>query len=290
MNSGEVAGAALPVSELDLHIREGRMRYLHAGSGPPVLLVHGLLAYSFSWRFVIPHLAPHFTVYAPDLLGTGYSDRVAGLDCSLRASAERLLEFSAALGLDSFALVGTSHGGALAAMMTALAAERGRPRVTRLVLVAPVNPYSRHGRHLTRFLATRFGAGAFRAAAPLLQHLTHFWLARMFGDPRRIPPDSVPGYRAPLRQPGTFDHGLAIVRCWHADLRQLESLYPCLAATPTLLMWGDRDAAVLPESAVPLQQAIPGAELILFPGIGHLPYEECPDDFNRVLLAFLQRE
>jgi len=54
------------------------MRYLSAGSGPPLLLVHGLLGYSFSWRFTIPALAQHATVYAIDLLGTGFSDRPPG--------------------------------------------------------------------------------------------------------------------------------------------------------------------------------------------------------------------
>jgi pimeloyl-ACP methyl ester carboxylesterase len=51
------------------------MRYLRAGSGPPLVLLHGLMGYSFSWRFAIPALAPLRTCYAPDLLGAGFSDR-----------------------------------------------------------------------------------------------------------------------------------------------------------------------------------------------------------------------
>jgi pimeloyl-ACP methyl ester carboxylesterase len=285
MMASYITTAGLLISEHDIRLRAGRVRYLRAGSGPPVVLVHGLLAHSFSWRFVIPHLAPHFTVYAPDLLGAGYSDRVPGLDCALPASAERILEFCDALGLGAFDLVGTSHGGALATMVAATAPHR----IRRLVLVAPVNPWSRHGRRLTRVLATPLAAAAFRAASPWLLKLTYFWLARMFGDPRRIPPDSVAGYVAPLRRPGSIAYGLSIVRCWRADLRLLEGVYSRLAGIPTLLMWGDSDAAVLPDSAARVQQAIPGSELVIFPGIGHLPYEECPADFNRALLAFLQR-
>jgi acyl carrier protein len=93
------------VSEHDIRIAGHRLRYLRAGSGPAVVLVHGLLGYSFSWRFVMPYLAPHFTVYAPDQLGIGFSERVAGLDCSLRAHADRMLEFCERLGLDSLDLV-----------------------------------------------------------------------------------------------------------------------------------------------------------------------------------------
>src|SRR4029079_8659145 len=130
-----------------------RMRYLRAGSGSPLLLIHGLMGYSFSWRFNIADLAPIRTVYAPDLVGTGYSARPQGLDCSCRACAERVFEFLDQEGIRSVDLVGTSHGGGVAVMMAATRPER----IKRLVLVAPVNPWSKHGLWITKILATRFG-------------------------------------------------------------------------------------------------------------------------------------
>src|SRR5258707_4689204 len=93
-----------------------RMRYLRAGYGPPLILLHGLLGYSFSWRYTIPALTPYATVYAPDLLGAGFSDRPAGLDHSMRGTARRLLQFIERLGGSSFDLLGTSHCGAVAMM------------------------------------------------------------------------------------------------------------------------------------------------------------------------------
>src|ERR1700686_5551163 len=63
-----------------LDLPDGRMGYLKAGSGPALILLHGLLGYSFSWRYTMPALAPYATVYAPDMLGAGFSDRPAGLD------------------------------------------------------------------------------------------------------------------------------------------------------------------------------------------------------------------
>ena len=56
-----------------------RMRYLRAGSGPALVLLHGLLGYSFSWRYTMPALAPYATVYAPDMMGAGFSDRPGGM-------------------------------------------------------------------------------------------------------------------------------------------------------------------------------------------------------------------
>src|SRR5580698_4979258 len=104
------------VEECWMDFDGARMRYLRAGSGPALILLHGLLGYSFSWRFTMPALAPYATVYAPDLLGAGFSDRAYALDYSLRATAKRVVRFAEQLGLPSLDLLGTSHGGAVAMM------------------------------------------------------------------------------------------------------------------------------------------------------------------------------
>src|ERR1700694_1813659 len=153
------------VEECWMDMDGARLRYLRAGSGPPVVLLHGLLGYSFSWRYTIPALAPYATVYAPDMLGSGFSHRPAGLDCSLRAVAQRLLGFVEKLGLSRFDLVGTSHGGAVAMMAAAQSLDStaaGTAKMGKLVLVAPVNPYSAHGRWLAPFLGGPVGAPLFR--------------------------------------------------------------------------------------------------------------------------------
>src|SRR5258707_12218218 len=107
------------VEDCWMDIDGARMRYLRAGSGPALILLHGLLGYSFSWRYTMPALAPYATVYAPDMLGAGFSDRPARLDYSLRGMAQRLLRFNSGPGISSFDLLGTSHGGAVAMMAAA---------------------------------------------------------------------------------------------------------------------------------------------------------------------------
>ena len=74
------------------------------------------------------------------------------------------------------------------------------------------------------------------------------------------------------------------------DLRELEATLPKLANVPTLFMWGSKDSAVYASSAAPLAKYFPNSELIIFPGIGHLPYEECAEEFNRALIEFLTSE
>jgi pimeloyl-ACP methyl ester carboxylesterase len=283
MNSVCLAPAIPGTHECWADVSGYRMRYLRAGSGPPLLLIHGLLGYSFSWRFTIPALSDLRTMYAPDLLGTGFSDRISGLTCGARACAERMVELMDGLGIDSVDLVGTSHGGGVAVLMATMAPER----VRKLVLVAPVNPWSPHGKLITRMIATRFGTLAFRTATPVIEAMSNVWLRRIYGDPQRISPGTLEGYKAPLSIPGMWQYGLGVVGCWQNDLRELEDAYMRIQQ-PTLLMWGDRDVAVYASSASEVKKRIAQAELKVLGGAGHLPYEEVPEEFNRELRAFLR--
>ncbi|MGC1371390.1 MAG: alpha/beta hydrolase [Candidatus Sulfotelmatobacter sp.] len=292
-------GAAIPsfpgtsagVEECWIDLGGARLRYLRAGSGPPLVLLHGLLGYSFSWRFAIPALAPYATVYAPDMMGAGFSDRPPGLDHSMRGTAQRMLRWMELLGISSCDLLGTSHGGAVAMMAAAESLKRGSsPQVRRLVLVAPVNPFSAHGRLLAPFFGSNFGSACFRLFIPQMHFLYPYWHARMYGGRSLIPPDSLAGYLAPLAKPGLFEHALSIVRTWTEDLRELRATLPELASIPTLLMWGSKDPAVHASSAEPLAKYFPHSRTIIFPGVGHLPYEECADEFNRELIKFLKSD
>ncbi len=268
-----------------------RMRYLRAGSGPPLILLHGLLGYSFSWRYTMPALAPYATVYAPDMIGAGFSDRSDAIDYSMLGTAKRVLQFISRLGISSFDLLGTSHGGAVAMMM---AAQCQLPDSTlhlrRLILVAPVNPFSAHGRRLAPFAGSKYGSVLFRFGVfrmPFLYPMIH---SRLYGDRRRIPPGTLEGYIAPLAKPGFFNHALSIVATWKQDLVRLQQTLPTLSKIPTLLIWGSKDAAVYASSAELLAKYFPHSKTIIFPGIGHLPYEECPEEFNRALIEFLTHE
>jgi pimeloyl-ACP methyl ester carboxylesterase len=273
------------VEECWMEFDGARMRYLKAGFGPGLILLHGLMGYSFSWRYVMPALAPYATVYAPDLLGAGFSDRPP-IDHSMHATALRVLKFADNLGLKSFDLLGTSRGGAVAMAAAAECVDTGRLR--RLVLVCPVNPYSAHGRWLAPFFGTPFGAAIFRAAIVRRPSLYPYFHGRLFADRNKIPPGSLAGYSAPLAKPGLFEHALGIVQTWSSDLLELEALLPKLADVPTLLMWGTKDPAVYFSSMEPLARHFRNVKTVVFPGVGHLPYEECAEEFNRALIQFLK--
>jgi pimeloyl-ACP methyl ester carboxylesterase len=282
------------VEEHWLELPDGRMRYLKAGSGRPLILIHGLMGYAFSWRFALPALAPHAAVYALDNLGAGFSTGTDGLDSTVGATAERVLEFADALGIKEFDLLGTSHGGGVAIMVAAICAERGRNepsggRLRRLVLVAPVNPWSPHGKRLAPFLGSPVGTFVFRNTIERGRSLDSVLLRRLFGDGTKIPPDSLAGYRLPVIKNHALRHAVRIVKGWTADLAELEKALPKIRDYPTLLIWGTRDRAVDFQSAEPLRRNFRNVLLVALEGVGHLPYEEAPEEFNRALIDFLTR-
>ena len=84
-----------------------------------------------------------------------------------------------------------------------------------------------------------------------------------------------------------LSHASRIVRNWTADLAELETTLPRIRDYPTLLIWGTRDRAVDFRSAEPLRRNFRDARLVAFKGVGHLPYEEAPDEFNHALVEFL---
>ena len=271
------------------------MRYLYAAPSnskssdpenttvPTVLLLHGVLGYSFSWRFTIPALSRQFRVFAPDMLGLGFSDRPPKLDVCMPAVASRVLQFMDLVGIDAAHIVGTSRGGAIAAVLGVKTPQR----IIHLVLAAPVNPWSRHGMAQTSLLGSPPGAAVLRLVAPALRPFYGYFLERMYGDPRRIPGGTLAAYTQAIQIPGTLDHLLRVASCWRADLSYLEQIYTELSSIPTLLVWGDRDGAVLPQSARELQNRMANSKLVMLPGVGHLPYEESPQEFNDAVLEFL---
>jgi pimeloyl-ACP methyl ester carboxylesterase len=261
------------------------MRYLRSGSGPALLLLHGMLGYSFSWRHAMPALAGKSTVYAVDMPGVGFSDRPPNLDHSFRAQAERLLRFLDGVRVASCDLLGTSHGGAVAMMAAALAPERVRS----LILVAPVNPWSAHGRRLALFVCSRPVSWLLLRFATSLEIAHRLALRRLFGDRSRILPGTLAGYSAPFKIPGTVNYGLGALRSWNRDLDDLESVLPRISHIPTLLLWGSEDRAVDPASAETLQGQFTDCHLQVFDGVGHLPYEEAPEEFNAAVMEFLAR-
>ena len=273
----------LQESEEFVRVQGARMRCLVTGDGPCMLLLHGLLGTADAWGPATQRLAASSTVYAPDALGIGGSDRVPNLDVSLTATAERLIELMDSKGIAQADIVGTSHGGSVALMLASLHPERVRS----LVLHAPANPFSDVADPLIRFYRTALGrwfAGRLPTVPASVQSLA---LGRMYGDASRIRSGSLERYIASLRIPGTVSYLLRILDRWEMDMAALQAALPGVRRVPTLLLWGDRDRAVSLRSGERLLEYFDRASLLVIPGAGHLPHEEVPVAFAGAISSFL---
>ena len=262
-----------------------RIRYLSRGKGQPLVLVHGLLGYSFSWRFSLPVLSDQRRVIALDMPGSGFSDCDATLDCRLEPAAKRLLRFLDALGIDSCDLMGSSYGGTTALMAATLSPGHFRS----LILVSPANPWSRIGRKRLALLRIPLVARAFPVIARKLRFLTSWGVRRMYGDPRRATSETLRGYSLPLGRNGVLEHAVKIAGSWRSDMRNLEAAMPRASAVPALIIWGTRDRLVEVESVMRVAGNFQTVDTVLIEGLGHLPYEEGPQEFCRTVLKFLNR-
>jgi 4,5:9,10-diseco-3-hydroxy-5,9,17-trioxoandrosta-1(10),2-diene-4-oate hydrolase len=262
-----------------------KVHYQRAGTGRPLLLLHGLVGSAKNWRQNITFLSRDSSVYAVDLFNMGESERIPGLNAGLEATADRLAACMDALGVAEADIAGHSHGGAVAMMFAA----RHPDRVRSLILFAPANPFCDLGHQLIRFYQTRFGIWLARQIPVLPRMLKATALSRMYGDPSRVSAGSLEGYIEGLHVPGTMDHILQIVDRWFVDMGLLRSALTGLVAKPTLLIWGDRDRAVGLPSGRELQRTLPQSSLMVIPGAGHIPFEEVPDICNKAMRDWLLR-
>jgi 4,5:9,10-diseco-3-hydroxy-5,9,17-trioxoandrosta-1(10),2-diene-4-oate hydrolase len=272
-----------PIRELFVTVDGVRVHYQRAGSGPPLLLIHGLVGSALNWRLNIEDLSKDSTVYAIDLLNMGQSDRVPGLDASLLATASAIARWMEAVGLERADVAGHSHGGAVAMMLAAQHPER----VGKMILFAPANPFCDLGRQLISFYKTRPGQMLAKLIPALPTFIKATALGRMYGDPSRATRASLEGYTAGLATPGSVNHVLQIVQSWYSDMALLRAALSRLATRPTLLIWGDRDRAVGLSSAKQLHKLLSQSELLVIPGVGHIAFEEMPEICNRAMREWL---
>ncbi|MBI3896377.1 MAG: alpha/beta hydrolase [Acidobacteria bacterium] len=271
--------------ECRIELATAETYYIKEGEGIPVVLVHGLLGYSFCWRKNIPELARHFKVFALDLAGCGQSGEVKTGDCGVSSWSHQLQQFLDAMKLEKVHLVGTSAGGAVAVDFTSQYPER----VERMILVAPVNPFSRRVVWLSRIY--RWSGPPMpllrRLVRRMPQLLPWFFRNRYYADPSRITPETIPGYQEGLREEISAQMLRQSIRSW--DSSQMESQL-ARVNLPTLLVWGDQDKLVPPDCLPRLLSALPTAQAFVIPGAGHFCYEELPEVFNQEVIRFLRNE
>ena len=271
--------------ELSLH--GDRIAYRQAGSGPALVLIHGITSSSATWVRVIPSLARRFTVIAPDLIGHGGSDKPRG-DYSLGAHASGIRDLLLALGHERASIVGHSLGGGIAMQFSYQFPER----CERMVLVDSGGL----GRDVSILLRAATLPGSefvlpLLAATRLLDagHLAGRLLNRV-GLRARTDIEEIARGHATLADAATraaFVHTLrAVVEPGGQRVDASNRLY-LAAHIPFLLIWGERDSIIPVAHGRATHAALPGSRLEVFADSGHFPQLDEPERFIETLIDFI---
>src|SRR5215208_4173551 len=286
-SSGHAVLDPVTLERHEMQLHGHRVSYRTAGSGPALLLLHGITNSSETWERAASLLAERFTVIAPDLMGHGKSATPRG-DYSLGAHASGARDVVTALGHDRVTVVGHSLGGGIAMQF----AYQFPERTERLVLVSSGGL----GREVNLLLR----AAALPGSEFALRFLAPRWLGRAAGGvgwagsrigfkPGRDVGEMFQGFLSlsDRETRAAFVQSLrAVVDTGGQRVNGHDRLY-LAAGLPTLLVWGERDPVIPVGHAHGAHAAMPGSRLELFREAGHFPHMEEPERFAAVLEGFL---
>ena len=268
--------------------RGKRIAFTKRGSGPPILLVHGIhaAAWSYEWHDNVDYLARGNTVYTIDLLGFGRSDRPA-IRYSARLFISLISDFVHQVVTQPCVLVATSLSGAYAIVLGA----RDPERFPAIALIAPTGLV-----RLNRPAGVTSEAGRLAVETPIVgtamfnalvsKRSLRYYLEKTYADDTIVTDDLVDIYywaahqRGARHAPGAFLSGHLNIDVRHA-LRRLTQ--------PALLVWGEEGSAAPIEEYRGFRAIKPDMELAVLTPAGDLPHDERPDDFNVILSTWLTR-
>ena len=271
--------------EIELHGHQ--VVYRTAGSGPPVVLVHGMVNSSRHWRAVAERLAERYTVIAPDLIGHGDSATPRG-DYSLGAHATVIRDLLSALGIERATMVGHSLGGGIAMIFF----WQFPHRVERLALVSSgglgrdVSPLLRSmalpgAQSLISLVANPRVTGALSAAGTRL---------RARGSNVGVQLESVARALRPLETTGAREAFVqtlrAVIDTRGQRVSAADRIY-LLEHMPTLVCWGERDRTIPIEHGREVHATVPTSSFVTLPRAAHFPHLEDPEGLAAALLDFI---
>ncbi len=265
-----------------------RRAYVKVGSGPAILLIHGIGDSSDTWRPVIEQLAEHHTVIAPDLLGHGRSEKPRA-DYSIAAFANGMRDLLSVLEVDKVTVVGHSLGGGVAAQF----AYQFPDRCERLILVGSggvgrsVSPLLRLAAIPgVEFLMPLFALPPVRNASRIVADILERFDTSLGRDTEEVLAvfDSLPDTAARRAILRTLRSGVD----WRGQVITMLDRAYLAEGMPTLIIWGRRDAIIPLGHGRLAHAALPGSQLEIFDGAGHFPHHTDPGRFVRVVSDFLE--
>lgn len=266
-----------------------RRAFRVAGSGPTLLLIHGIGDNSTTWHSVHSKLAQRFTVIAPDLLGHGQSDKPRA-DYSVAAYANGMRDLLSVLDIEKATVVGHSLGGGVAMQF----AYQFPQLVERLILIG-AGGVTKDVNIALRLASLPLGGEALALlrlpmVLPVLQ-VAGRALGAIFGSTGlgRDIPDAL-RILTDLPEPtasSAFTRTLRSVVDWRGQVVTMLDRCYLTESVPVQLIWGDQDAVIPVSHARMAHSAMPGSRLEVFARSGHFPFHDDPDRFVEVVERFI---
>lgn len=279
-----------------VRIHGQRRAYVKRGSGPALVLLHGLGSNLDTWDLVIDRLAERYTVVVPDMLGHGQSDKPR-TDYSIGGYANGLRDLLALLGISKATVVGHSFGGGVAMQFVYQFPEH----CERLVLVASGGL----GSEVTPILKALSLPGAGRVLAVLASSPVRGVLGSagraalrlpLIGDGRLVPElrdgfEFLDGLDALSTEEArsAFLHVLRAVIDHDGQVITMADRGYLAEGIPVLIVWGDQDGVIPVGHAYRGADLLRGSRLVVFPGAGHFPHRDEAAAFVQVLDEFIEQ-
>jgi len=274
-----------PFAGQEFEVDGARLHYVDEGSGRPVVFVHGTPTWSFLWRRQLRELASSHRVVAADNLGFGLSAKPAEADYSPAAHARRLGQLIDALELRDVTLVVHDFGGPIG-----LHYALKEPQNVRSLVLLNTWLWSNEGNRTVQATSRLFGGPLGRFLYLRMNFSARFLLPGAFADRSRLSPEVHAHYLGPFADasqrlaPWVLARELTRSNDWYDGLWSQREL---LAGLPTMIVWGLKDRLMPAGHLQRWQEALPQAQVVRLPEVGHFPHEEAPEELNRHLRGFL---
>ena len=255
-----------------------RVEGSEAADAPVIVMLHGIMASLQTWDGWVEQLKNDYRIVRVDVPGFGITGAVSDGDNRIATIVERINALADHLELPQFVLAGSSLGGYISWEYAADYPER----VKALILLDAAG-YPMPLNWLMKLLTAPFLRHAVRIATP--RFVVQIVLMDVYGNRKRISSDKVPVYQDMMLHKG---NPLSLIRIFEEVEHMTPERVPQIKA-PTLIMWGDKDSWIPPENAALFNRDIEGSELIMYPGVGHVPMEEIPEQSAKDADAFLKR-
>jgi pimeloyl-ACP methyl ester carboxylesterase len=263
-----------------------KINYYEAGQGPPVILLHGFGACTYTWRFLAPALVQDHRVFALDLKGYGLSDKPDDAKYAVADQADMVTAFIKANDLRDLTIIGHSMGGGVALMTYFKVREADPARIKKLVLIDSAG-YPQKMPWFIRF-----------ARIPLINIIgsllvsprfaTYMVLRKCYYNKDKITDEQIDTYAYYGNLPGARQAVMATAQqIVPDDMDAVIAQYKTISV-PVLIIWGAEDEVVPLSVGENFERDIPGAKLVKLKKCGHIPPEEAAGETNRLITTFLK--